>query len=151
MSFFLDLYLYPFSFLSCFSSNAGLFSRHRVVSASAPRVAPQNPPRRQPQSFQRTVAYDGLTGIFRTCWREAACRWCERRYAPLIEHYRQTERPHCVSSQPSCRSTCSRCLAGGTVVVIRRFLLFLHGPSLFSPGSLHVLPAFQPALSAGLA
>lgn len=70
-------------FLLFIYSKYGL--RDGVIAASSPRIASENAPYSQCQSFERTMFKQCLSGVFRTRWCKST-RWrCERWDAILVE------------------------------------------------------------------
>lgn len=86
--------------LNCFE---GLFlfgakllraSRHRIVAASAPRIAPQNAPHGKGKPLYRAMLHNRLLCIFRACGHKSARGRGVWRYETLIEHYRTCQQPY---------------------------------------------------------
>ena len=67
-------------------------SGYRVVTAASPRMAPCEPPERQPQPLQRPVFTQCFEGILRAGRREAARRRRERGDAELVELHQRDQR-----------------------------------------------------------
>ena len=61
-----------------FRAKDDLVSWYRVVARAAPGVTAQDTLDGKPESLERTVLHDGLTGIFGTGGGETAGRGCER-------------------------------------------------------------------------
>jgi hypothetical protein len=61
-----------------FRAKDDLVSWYRVVAGAAPGVTAQDTLDGKPESLERTVLHDGLTGIFGTGGGETAGRGCER-------------------------------------------------------------------------
>lgn len=89
--------------------------RHRIVPRTAPRIATQDSPQRQPRAFQQTVFLQSLDSIRRTCRRVTTIRPQMGRNSRLVkpdEKYRKIRQntPHrsmeyVVPSLPSFRAT----------------------------------------------
>ena len=86
--------------LNCFE---GLFlfgakllqaSRHRIVAASAPRIAPKNAPHGEGKPLYRAMFHYCLPCIFRACGDETARGRGVWRYETLIEQYRTCQQPY---------------------------------------------------------
>ena len=91
---FLPVYARPLLLCPCDFASARRRLRHRVVAAAAPRIAAQQSPDGEGESLYRAVFYQSLTCIFRARGREAARGWRERRYEPLVEYYREAQKPY---------------------------------------------------------
>jgi len=66
-------------------------SRHRIVSASAPRITSQDPPDRKIQPLYGTMFFYGLKGVGRAGGCESAGSRLKRRDAVLIALNQQQE------------------------------------------------------------
>lgn len=69
-------------------------SWHGVVARAAPWMAAAYPPDGKPQTLYRTVPAYSLDGILAACGREPARVRQQRRQTPLVNPYREYERPH---------------------------------------------------------
>lgn len=67
--------------------------RHGIVSATAPRIATQDAPNGEVESFDGAVFDEGLPRILGTGRGEAARRWCVRGNGGLVEANWQDEQP----------------------------------------------------------
>jgi hypothetical protein len=70
-----------------------LLSRHWIISASSPRIASQDAPNGQQQSFYGSMLEDGLPCIFGTSGGEATGRRRVGRNKFLVKHYRLNQQP----------------------------------------------------------
>ena len=82
-------------------------SGYRVVTAASPRMAPCEPPERQPQPLQRPVFTQCFEGILRAGRREAARRRRERGDAELVELHQRDQRQG-ADAFKRCSTTVSR-------------------------------------------
>ena len=69
------------------------FSRHRIIPASAPRMAAEQTFQSKPGALQRAVFPQRLECILAACGRESARRRRQRRDEPLIYPNEQDEQP----------------------------------------------------------
>lgn len=91
---FRGLLLNCFEGLFLFGANLLQASRHRIVAASAPRVAPNYAPHGKGEPLYRAMFHYCLPCIFRACGHETARGWSVWRYETLIKHYRTCQQPY---------------------------------------------------------
>lgn len=65
--------------------------RHGIVARTSPGVASQYAPYCKAKTLDRSMLFECLDGILRTCWGKPARRWGERRDTFAIEIYREAE------------------------------------------------------------
>ena len=91
---FRGLLLNCFEGLFLFGANLLQASRHRIVAASAPRIAPKNAPHSEGEALYRAMFHYCLPCIFRACGHETARGRGVWRYETLIEQYRTCQQPY---------------------------------------------------------